>query len=53
MGGYFSNKTEKNRQNQMISYYKENKTLMEKNYILNHIPLLREVEPFIQKKKRI
>lgn len=53
MGGYFSNKTEKNRQNEMISYYKENKTLMEKNYILNRIPLLKEVEPLIQKKKRI
>lgn len=53
MGGYFSNKTEKNRQNEMISYYKENKTLMEKNYILNRILLLKEIEPLIQKKKRI
>jgi len=53
LGGYFSNKTEKKRQNEMISYYKENKNLMEKNYILNSLPLIKEPKPLIQKKKRI
>lgn len=50
---YSKNKTEKARQNEMIMFYKENKLLLGKNYILNNLSVEKESEPVVVNKKRI